>query len=160
MEQVQRITQAYTQAPWRKQVQIMGLISAILVFAVLVSGIYLSVTSRAASIGREIQQMQREMIVLRQSNEDLESKLASVSSATEMDKRAHAMGFQQVATDQEIIYIQVPGYAKRSPVALAPFSAPPLVSAPVLPAEYTESLFEWLQRELRLEPFLESWVKP
>jgi cell division protein FtsL len=160
MEQVQRITQAYTQAPWRKQMQILGLLLAILVFAAVVAGIYLNVTARAASIGREIQQMQREMIVLRQSNADLESKLAAVSSASEMERRARGMGFQPIAMDQEILYVQVPGYVKRRPATLAPFTAPPLVSAPVLPAEYTESLFEWLQRELRLTSLLESWVKP
>jgi hypothetical protein len=53
MDRVQSLTQAYSQAPWRKQMQIIGLFLLVLVLTALV-GIYLSVTARAAAVGRDL----------------------------------------------------------------------------------------------------------
>ena len=38
MERVERYSQAYSQAPWRKQVQLLGLFLLIVVFMALVAG--------------------------------------------------------------------------------------------------------------------------
>ncbi len=46
MERVYGLTQAYSQAPWRKQLQLIGIFLVVLVFFALVAGIYLSVTAR------------------------------------------------------------------------------------------------------------------
>ena len=58
MDNIQQFTQAYTQAPWRKQLHMIGTILLALVSAAIVAGIYLNVTARAAAEGREIQDMQ------------------------------------------------------------------------------------------------------
>ncbi len=41
MDGVRQLTQAYSQAPWRKQLQILGLFLLVVVLAALVAGIYL-----------------------------------------------------------------------------------------------------------------------
>lgn len=153
MDRVNSFTQAYSQAPWRKQMQIVGLFLLVLVFGALVAGIYLSVTARAAAIGREIQGLQNDVLAIKQENENLRGQLAQISSAAEMEARAQAMGFQRVNVD-ETLYLRVPGYTGRPSVVLAPVTREALTSAPVLPAEYTESLFDWLGRQVLQSSFL------
>ena len=147
MDRLESFTQTYTQAPWRKQLQIIGLFSLFLVFIALIAGIYLSVSARTATMGREIQRMQEQIDTLDQEIEDLNSDLAFILSAGEMEKRAQDLGFEPIQTDQ-VLYIVVPDYAGRQPAVLAPYSSRSVVSAPVVPAQYTESLFDWLKRQL------------
>src|SRR5512135_877503 len=58
MENINRLTHAYSQAPWRKQTYLIGVILLCLVCAAIIAGIYLNVTARAAAVGRQIQEMQ------------------------------------------------------------------------------------------------------
>src|SRR5512135_2014663 len=58
MENINRLTHAYSQAPWRKQTYMIGVILLLLVCTAIVAGIYLNVTARAAAVGRQIQEMQ------------------------------------------------------------------------------------------------------
>jgi hypothetical protein len=58
MNSVKQIAQAYTQTPWRKQVQAGGLILLAVLFAVLIASIYLNVNARSSTYGREILLMQ------------------------------------------------------------------------------------------------------
>ena len=147
MDRVQSLTQAYTQAPWRRQLQLIGLFLVLLVLAAVLAGIYLSVTARAATIGRDIQELQDQMEAREQEIADLESRLAFVTSSGEMEKRALSMGFRPVAMD-EPLYLRVSGYLQRQTVILAPAPQAVPPPAPAMPEEYTESLFVWLQREM------------
>jgi cell division protein FtsL len=156
VDQLESFAQAYSQAPWRKQLQIIGLFSLILVLAALIAGVYLNVSARAAKIGREIQSMQTDINALNQETEDLQSRLAFLLSSTEMQKRAETLGFQPVTTDQ-VLYVNVPGYTGRQTAVLAPYTSRELVSAAGIPAEYTESLFDWLARQaVQLAPSSDS----
>ena len=146
MEQVQNIAQAYQQAPWRKQWQMIGLFLLIVVFSALVVGLYLSVTARAGEIGREIARIQEEMDAVEQVNEDLRSEIAFMTSASQMAQRARTLGFQP-KDSEEALYMVIEGYQERQPVILAPLRNPAVLYSSQLPAEYTESLFEWLQRQ-------------
>jgi cell division protein FtsL len=152
MERVQNLTNAYSQAPWRKQLQILGLFLLVVVFIGLVAGVYLSVTARAASIGRDIQKKQSDLEQYAQSNVNLQSQLGVLTSASEMEKRARSMGFKPIEKDQAV-YIAVPNYTDRRPAILAPAPGRVVVSAPTLPAEYTETLFDWLDRVALQSPF-------
>lgn len=147
MDRLEDFAQTYSQAPWRKQLQLIGLFSLVLVFIGLVAGIYLNVSARAATVGREIQSMQDDIEVLDLEIEDLQSQLASILSASEMEARARALGYEPVEPDQ-VLYLTVSGYIERQPAVLAPYSERAVVSAPVLPREYTESVFEWLKRQV------------
>lgn len=149
MNRMNHFTQAYSQAPWRSQIQMVGLFLLILVFVGIVAGVYLNVTARAATVGREIQQLQREIRKAERINADLKSKLAFLSSSDQMEKRAFQLGFQPVGM-AEPLYLKVPGYGGRQTVNLAPAPAPVQLPPPSIPSEYTESLFSWMHRELDL----------
>lgn len=157
MDRVHSLTQAYSQAPWRKQMQLIGLFSLALVLIALVAGLYLNLTARAASIGRDIQSMQSDIDEYQQGNLNLQSQLASLTSSMVMEKRALAMGFKPIG-DEKPLYITVPGYQGRQPVVLAPAPGRVLASAPAAPPEYTESIFEWLHRESLQPGFPLSYV--
>ncbi len=152
MKRMYGLTQAYSQAPWRKQLQLIGIFLVVLVFFALVAGIYLSVTSRATTVGRQIQGMQDDIDRLQQENADLQSQLAFLTSSSVMAQRAQDLGFSLIQMDQPV-YIKVYGYQSRQPVTLAPDSAPIVSAAPMVPPEYTESLFQWLSRQLVQSPY-------
>jgi len=168
MEHLENIAQTYSQAPWRKQLQFLGLFSLILVAVGVVAGIYLTVSAHSATLGREIQAMQygtysqndRDGLeVVNREIEDLQSQLALISSASDMRARASKLGFVPVDTTK-VIYIKVAGYEQRQPASLGPHTEQPVVSAPVMPPEYTESLFDWLSRESQAWSFSLVGGKP
>jgi cell division protein FtsL len=145
MEHVQNLTQAYSQAPWRKQMMFIGLFLLVVIFAAMVAGIYLDVTARTATIGREIQLMEEDIETMKLSNADLESKLAEMNSMEVMEKRARSLGFRRIEMD-EAQFIVVPGYIPKQHARLAPPPGPVKAVAAALPSAFSESLFEWFQR--------------
>jgi len=159
MERVERLSQAYSQAPWRKQMQILGLFLLMVVLIALVASIYLNVTARAGALGRDIQKKQAEMLDDEQRISDMKSKLGILYSAGEMERRARALGFQSI-DPEDTMYLAAPGYVERQPVNLAPVYQPQIISAPVLPPQYTESLFVWLQKQFNQVLFPLFKVQP
>ncbi|MBN2550580.1 MAG: hypothetical protein JXB15_15555 [Anaerolineales bacterium] len=149
MDRLDNFAHTYTQAPWRKQFQIMGLFLLGVVLAALVAAVYLTVSARTAAAGREIQYMDYKIGGLNTDIEDLQAQLALILSSEEMEKRARSLGFEPVSAD-DIVYLAIPGYVEAQPAVLAPYLARTVVSAPVTPAEYTESIFTWLSRQIRL----------
>jgi cell division protein FtsL len=158
MNQLENLAQTYSQAPWRRQLQIIGLFSLVLVSIALVAGIYLNVSAKSAAVGRDIQSMQRKIEVLDRDIEDLQSEKAMILSSSAMEARALQLGFTPLPAEQTV-YLKIPGYVARQPVTLAPNSQRTVVSAPVLPAQYTESLFDWAKRYLSSLPSLLSEVR-
>ena len=146
----QTLTQAYKQTPWRSQLQIIGMFLLILVMTALIAGIYLNVTARAATIGRKIQGLHSEIQVNERVNADLETQLAVLTSASNVEARARELGFRPTAAD-EYTYIYVDGYSGRKPIVLAPPHGPEETSTETLPPEFTQSLIEWV-REISLKP--------
>jgi cell division protein FtsL len=147
MYQIHNITQAYSQAPWRRQLQWIGLFMLALIMIAMVAGIYLSVSAQASTAGREIQIMYSEMDDIQRNIEDLESQLAFLASHDEMKKRAEGLGFHSVESD-EIFYILVPGYVNPDQAVLADTTGSSLPSVPILSPEYTQSLLDWLQERV------------
>jgi hypothetical protein len=165
MQNVQKITQAYSQAPWRKQVQWIGAFLLVLVFVWLVAALYLDVTARAATIGREIQEMQvgqaetvnlqsdqairLSIEELKRRNADLQAQLAYLLSEDTMKKRAESLGYQQVETGTQL-YIEVPGYI---PPQTATLASPPGPTVPGTETQVTvvkSSLLNWVEDQFRL----------
>jgi cell division protein FtsL len=147
MESVRSLTQAYSQAPWRKQLKFIVLFLLIVVFTALIAGIYLDVTARTATIGREIQLMQSRIEDLKLVNSDLETRLAVLLSANQMEDRARRMGFEPITRDQ-MVFLVVDGYVPRLQAVLAPAPAPVKTVAAALPSNFTESLLDWVQAEV------------
>ena len=146
MQQVTNIVAKARQAPWRVQRQWIGLFLLGFVAVAMVAGIYLNVTARTAVSGREIQFLQAGISDNLLANSDLETRLASLTSAEAMQRRAQGLGFEP-ASPQDITYVVVPGYLPSRTVDL---SSPqdPEAAAPILLPEYSESLFDWFTRTL------------
>lgn len=141
---------AYKQAPWRLQRQWIGAFLLAVLGLAMVAALYLDVTAQAAISGRVIQDMSSEIITNQQANFDLETKLAELTSNSAMESRAKALGYVAVDSTQ-LEYLVVPGYAEPKPDILAGISVLK-PSAPSVPLEYTESLFDWLSQRLRNYP--------
>lgn len=146
MEQVTNIVTKAKQAPWREQRQWIGLFLLGFVAIAMVAGIYLNVTARTAVSGREIQNLQAGISANLRTNSDLETQLASLTSAQAMQRRALALGFEPVSPE-DITYVVVPGYVPDRTVDLSNPQAGQTVR-PILLPEYSESLFDWFTRTL------------
>ena len=88
MERVQKFTQAYDQTPWRRQLQGIGLFLAVLVTIALIAGVYLNVTARATTVGRQIQNYHADIDYLQRDIKDKQAQLGFLTSAVEMERRA------------------------------------------------------------------------
>jgi hypothetical protein len=140
--QATNIIHAYRQAPWRVQRQYVGAFLLMVIVVALISGLYLDVTARSALAGREIQDLRVEITTIQRINADLETELASLTSSSAMQRRALELGYRPVKPG-ELDYVFVPGYAAPEPdILLAAVDINPPVYR--LPAQYTESLLEWL----------------
>lgn len=137
------LIQAYRQAPWRRQMQMIGFFAAGVAALALVAGLYLDVTARAATTGRLVQTLQEQRADLEQKIEDLETNLAFLTSVEVMQKRAADLGFAPVSPGG-ITYLPVVGYEGETVAQLAPRAGSEFGVGTRLPAEYTQSLFDWL----------------
>jgi hypothetical protein len=177
LEQVKQITQAYSQTPWRKQLQGIVAFLLVVVSAAVVAGIYLGVTSQAATLGRQIQDMQINMegsmrldltpeeevdlfvVVpieqIRIEIADLQGQLATNMSAAVMNEKAERMGFIQSNQD-EMLYFKVAGYQGRPLARLAPPPEPVTISSTELAPAYQESLIDWVEHQVNL--ISRSWL--
>lgn len=145
MENFSQMVRGIRQAPWRVQRQWIGLMLLGVVIAVLLSVLYLNITVNAAIAGREIQFLNRAIEENMRRNADLSTQLAALTSVEAMRQRAEALGYRPVEPD-EITYIVVPGYAGRLPVNLS--SKPASRPRNLLRPEYSETLFDWLTRQI------------
>ncbi len=159
MEGVIRTTQAYAQAPWRKQLQIAVLFLVGLILVAVVAAVYLNITAEAVTMGTDIQNLQGNIEQLKRINEDLQTQLAYLTSDSTMEARAQKMGFHEVQSDQ-IVYIKVPGYAGRQPVEMAPQAGPAISNAVVLSPEYSQSLLDWFEKNVLQPAGLVAEVRP
>jgi cell division protein FtsL len=144
MNEARLLIQAYAEAPWRKQTQVVLWFSLAVVSISFILGLYLNVSASATATGREIQSMQRTINRVQRENADLESQLAILSSAREIEKRAQELNLQPAQPDQ-LVYIAVPGYTPRQPASFAPPPGMRAVHVPGIAPEYSQSLVEWLQ---------------
>jgi hypothetical protein len=137
---------SYKQAPWRNQLQMIGLFLAALVVLAIISAFYVNVTTRTALAGREIAFAKDNITSMQHEISDYESKIASLTSAQNMQARAAALGFEPSGPDG-FTYIYVSGYSREGAINLSSklIQDPQLIILP----EYTESLFDWLARRGR-----------
>ncbi|MFO3797035.1 MAG: hypothetical protein ACK8QZ_07090 [Anaerolineales bacterium] len=135
---------AFKQAPWQVQRQWLALLLAFLLLGMTLEAISLQASSRAALLGREIQDLRAEAARLERLNADMRVTLAAQTRVDVMEQRARRLGFRP-ADLQEREYLIVPDYF--FPSALTPVTMPIVLEAS-LPPEYTQSLWNWLQERL------------
>lgn len=148
MEPVNRFNHAYSQAPWRVQRQWVSAFLLVVLGFGMTATLYLMVTSQAAIIGREIQDLRLKIIETENKNADLQTELARLTSKYEVERRAYILGFRP-ADPEEMEYLYVPGYItpKGAVLAATPELQP---STPNIPPEYTQSLLDWLDERLQM----------
>lgn len=146
MEPINFFVHAYKQAPWRIQRQWVSFALLLVLGFAMIASLYLMVTSHAAIVGREIQDLREEITNAEYINADLQTRLANLTSKANIDQRAYALGYRPVESE-ELEYLVVPGFSMPEGARLA--NAPELhPSPPSLPAVYTESLLDWVDRKL------------
>lgn len=148
MEPAIRFRHASSQAPWRVERQWISVFLLIVLGFAMIATLYLMVTSQAAIVGREIQDLHAEVVKIEQENADLESEIARLTSKDEIERRAYQLSFRPI-TPEDLEYLFIPGYVIQSGVTMA--STPELQPGyPSTPPEYTQSLLEWL--DIQLQP--------
>ena len=145
--QATQIIHAYKQAPWRVQRQYVGAFLLVVIGISMVAALYLQVTAGAARAGREIQEMRIEITAIQRANADIETQLANLTSAAEMQRRAIELGYRPVKPG-ELDYVAVPGFVVPEPAILLAAEDVTEYSQP-LPSEYTQSLIEWLDARVK-----------
>ncbi len=112
----------------------------------MVAGLYLNVTASAAIAGREIQALEAQIAANQRVNADLQTNIAVQLSHTVLHQRALELGYQPVSRE-DLEYVVVPGYYPPQGVELVTpvVTVDPLAASP----EYTESLFDWLARQIQ-----------
>ncbi|HBG73913.1 MAG: hypothetical protein A2X25_03310 [Chloroflexi bacterium GWB2_49_20] len=140
MKTISRLFQTYIQAPWRTQLQWIGIFLTGLAILIIISAFYVNVTTRTALAGREIALAKDNILRMHHDISDLESTIASQGSTKNMQERAEILGFKPVGPE-EFTFIYVPGYTQKTAFSLAPKAV--RNAEPILLPEYTESLFDW-----------------
>lgn len=170
------LTHAYSQAPWRKQTYVIGVILLFLVCAAIIAGIYLNITTRAAAVGRQIQEMQVRVYgyhyltgdagenyvpieELEQRIANLSGQLAHQTSYSVMRQRVKELDLITIDA-YSVVYLEVPGYFERQTTSLAPPPQPVVVNASGIAPEFKESLFEWVVDQVRKTTELLGGVQP
>jgi hypothetical protein len=144
-----RIIQAYRQAPWRVQLQWIGLFSLGLVLVASVAAVYLSISTRTAVFGREIQQIDSDIEEMERNIANFNNQLAMLTSSAQMQKRAADLGFVSVEPGIAL-FLEIPGYTGREPAIIAPPPSPSITQGPLIVPDYTQSLWDWLFRSFLL----------
>ena len=135
----------YQDVPIRFQRQWITAFLAGIILIGITAGLYLSVTSRTAITGREVQSLQRDITINQRANADLETQIAGLLSSTSLESRAEAAGYTTLE-GANLDYMVVPGYFPPEGLKLSPPQASQ--DDVSLSPEYTESLFTWLNQQL------------
>lgn len=138
-----RFSLAFKQAPWRSRVQpIVGFLVA-LVIVILVASIYLSISGQAAAAGLEAYQLDLERLNLEHEIANTNSRIAELTSASNMEARALEMGFKRI-DPADALYITIPGYPGRQTMIVT--SPPGTVNDDrlLVKSVYRQSLWDWL----------------
>lgn len=142
-----RILQAYKQAPWRIQLQWIGLFLLGLVLIAAVTGLYLNISAQAATAGRKIQSLESNINDINNEIADLTTELAKAESTEKMGARAKEMGFKMIDPNHAV-YLEIPGYNPNADLVLAPPRINVIAESPIVKSSYKISLWEWFANQI------------
>jgi hypothetical protein len=134
--------QAFQQAPWRVQIQRLGLIFLGLVIFGLTAGLYLSITANSYAIGVDVQIYDDRRDELQRDIADMQTQIASNITSSNVEKRAHDLHFE-VPSQDNVVYLVVPGYTGRQLEFRTSPAAQDVKHSLIKPA-FTQSLWEYL----------------
>jgi len=142
-----RILQAYRQAPWRIQLQWIGLFLLALVLIAAIAGVYLNISAQAATAGRQIQFIESDVEQINNEIAELTADFARVKSSETLKQKAEALGFHRMNADQAV-YLEIPGFDPEESLVLAPPRIYIIAESPVLRPSYRASLWDWFQDQI------------
>lgn len=150
----QSLIQAYSNSPRRQKLQIIGSIFMVIVIAAVMLILYLIVSARAVSMGRQLQQAKDEIDQLVYEGVNYRNQIAQLSRFEVMEVKAKEIGFR-APYPGEVFYVPVPGY-KQGPdtsVEIEQDTQPAVINVNLL--EYHQSLIDWVGEQLEdlLRPF-------
>ncbi len=126
---------------WRPQRQALALATLGIFVLIIIGALYLSQSSSATALGRQLEDLISQRDDLEQQNEQLKADIASLQSMPRLQARAEELGFRAAGAD-DIEYLVVDGYDPDQQTAAIPLETK---TAPV-PA-YDESFSGWLQQQ-------------
>lgn len=141
------ILQAYKQAPWRVQLQWIGLFLLGLVLIAAVAGLYLNISAQAATAGRNIQFLESNIDDLNNEIAELTTKLARLTVTSKMKARAEELGFKLI-DPKEAVYLEIPGYNPHADLVLAPARVNIIPQSPMVQSSYKISLWDWFVEKI------------
>jgi cell division protein FtsL len=142
-----RLLQAYKQAPWRVQMQWIGLFLLALVILAALAGLYLSINSKAAAAGRHIQSLESNIEDINNNIAEFTTDLAEAESTKRMMTRAKELGFTLI-NPQTAIYLKIPGYIPDDDLLLAPVGVDIITETPIIQSSYKDSLWDWFVKNI------------
>jgi cell division protein FtsL len=138
-----RLVQAYRQAPWRNQIQWIGVGLLVIIAFSLIAWLYLSVSSRTSIAGREIQELRSEINTTNENIANMQIQEAAVTASTIMEKRAQKLGYKAVDPNK-VEYMVIPGYTGRKTMDLSSPTSSATSTGAVITSEFTQSLWDWM----------------
>ena len=113
--------QAFQQAPWRVQLQTLGMVLLGFVTVAMVASIYLNVSAQTAAAAIETESLSYSRDTMQRQIASLRTEIGIITSAREMSKRAGELGFILPGAESSH-YLLVDGYAGKQ----TEISAPPI----------------------------------
>jgi len=107
-----------------------------------ITGLYLNISAQAATAGRKIQSLSRDIDKINDEIADLTTKLASAKSSRNMTTRAEELGFK-LMDPNDAIYLEIPGYDPSTDLILAPPRVNMISESPIIRPSYKSSILDW-----------------
>lgn len=136
--------QAFQQAPWRVQIQRLGLILLGLALFGLTAGLYLNITASSYAAGVDVQTYEERRDELQRSIADMQTQIASNVVSENIEKRARDLHFE-VPNQDSLVYLVVPGFSGRQLEIKTSPAAQDVKHSLIKPA-FTQSLWEFLMQ--------------
>ncbi|MEA4908874.1 MAG: hypothetical protein GYA17_06945 [Chloroflexi bacterium] len=152
-------TQAYQQAPWRVQLQSMGVFMLGLVLVSLAAGLYLHISAQTAAAGVKIQELETERDELTRKIAHTETQIGFLTASSVLEQRAQEMGFVK-ASPENTSYMVVPTYPGRQTAMMAPPPGIDVTYPNWMKASYSQSLWEWMYQVILAVNIGPEGIKP
>jgi cell division protein FtsL len=150
----QSLIQAYSNSPRRQKLQILGGFFLAIVIAAIMLILYLIVSARVVSMGRQLQQAKDDIDQLIYLSVNYSNQIAELSRFDVMENRAVEMGFR-APYPGEVFYVPVSGVSNQDEtrVEIQQDPTPKVINVNLL--EYHQTLFEWIGEKISvfLSPF-------
>ena len=148
------LSQAYSNSPRRQKLQTVGGIFIAIVLGATMLILYLVVSARVVSMGRQLQQAKDDIDQLVYISVNYSNQIERLSRFEVMETRAKEMGFR-APYPGEVFYVPVAGYStgEGTVIEVVNDSRPAVINVNL--REYHQTLLEWVGEQLSifLRPF-------